>query len=118
MIQGAPVAKPQNRAYSRYSIAALSLLGQLIRTARIEQKITGGEMASRMGVSRSLIQRIEKGDPGCTIGAVFEAAAIVGVPLFEADKERLGAHRANTGEILRLLPKMARRSKRVVKDDF
>lgn len=110
--------KPQNRAYSRYSIEALSLFGQLIRAARIEQRITGEEMASRMGVSRSLIQRIEKGDPGCAIGAVFEAAAIVGVPLFEADRERLGAHRANAGEILRLLPKMARRAKRVVKDDF
>jgi len=118
MSLGASMAKPQNRAYSRYSLEALSLLGQLIRAARIEQKITGEEMASRMGVSRSLIQRIEKGDPGCTIGAVFEAAAIVGVPLFESDKERLAAHRTNTGEILQLLPKMARKSRRAVNDDF
>jgi hypothetical protein len=49
---------------------------------------------------------------------VFEAAAIVGVPLFESDKERLAAHRANTGEILQLLPKMARKSRRAVNDDF
>lgn len=110
--------KPPSRAYSRYSMEALSLLGQLIRAARIEQKVTGQEMANRMGVSRSLVQRIEKGDPGCTIGAVFEAASILGVPLFESDKERLAAHRVTTGEILRLLPKMARRPKRTVKDDF
>lgn len=72
---------------------ALALLGQMIRAGRIDRKITGEEMASRMGISRSLVQRIEKGDPGCAIGPVFEAAAIAGVPLFESDKERLGAHR-------------------------
>lgn len=112
------MSKPVNRAYSRYSIEALSLLGQMIRAARIERKITGQEMATRAGISRALVQRIEKGDPGCAIGAVFEAAAIVGVPLFETDRERLSAHRVTTAEILRLLPKTARKTRRTVKDDF
>jgi transcriptional regulator with XRE-family HTH domain len=97
---------------------ALSLLGQMIRAGRIERKITGAEMATRAGISRALVQRIEKGDPGCSIGAVFEAAAIVGVPLFETDRERLGAHRAYAAQKLVLLPKAARRQKRVVSDDF
>lgn len=110
--------KPQNRAYSRYSMEALALLGQMIRAGRIDRKITEEELASRMGVSRSLLQRIEKGNPSCAIGAVFEAAAITGVPLFEADRERLSAHRAVFGEMLRLLPKAARRPKRAIKDDF
>jgi transcriptional regulator with XRE-family HTH domain len=88
---------PQHRAYSRYSTEALALLGQMICAGRIDQKITGEEMASRMGISRSLLQRIEKGDPGCAIGPVFEAAAIVGVPLFESEKERLVARRALAG---------------------
>jgi transcriptional regulator with XRE-family HTH domain len=108
----------QNRAYSRYGMDALALLAQMIRAGRIEQKITAAEMAVRMGVSRSLVQRIEKGDPGCAIGAVFEAAAIAGVPLFEADRERLLAHRAVSGEMLRLLPKAVHRTKRTVKSDF
>ena len=47
------------------------------------------------------------------LGAVFEAAAIAGVPLFETDRgqgtvdidrERIGAHRAALGEMLALLP--------------
>jgi transcriptional regulator with XRE-family HTH domain len=97
---------------------ALALLGQMIRAGRIDRKITENELASRMGISRSLLQRIEKGNPSCAIGAVFEAAAITGVPLFETEKERLGAHRAVTGEMLRLLPKTARRPKRAIKDDF
>ena len=112
------MSKPQNRAYSRYSMEALALLGQMIRAGRIDRKITEEELAGRMGISRSLLQRIEKGNPGCGIGAVFEAAAITGVPLFETDRERLGAHRAVTGEMLRLLPKRARRPKRAIKDDF
>ena len=118
------MAKPLNRAYSRYSLEAIALLGQMIRAGRIERRITGGEMASRMGTSRSLIRRIEKGDPGCGIGAVFEAAAITGVTLFETDplldteKSRMSAHRAVTGEILRLLPRTARKSRRAIKDDF
>jgi transcriptional regulator with XRE-family HTH domain len=122
--QGATMAKPLNRAYSRYSLETLALLGQMIRAGRIERKITGGELASRMGASRALIQRIEKGDPGCSIGAVFEAAAITGVPLFETDplseteKARLGSRRALAGEMLRLLPKTVRKSRRAIKDDF
>ncbi len=112
------MSKPLTRTYSRYSLEALSLLGQMIRAGRIERKITGQEMAARMGISRALLQRIEKGEPGCAIGAVFEAAAITGVPLFEPDRERLGAHRAVAAEMLSLLPKTARKSKRVIKDDF
>jgi transcriptional regulator with XRE-family HTH domain len=124
MVQEVTMSKPLNRAYSRYSLEAITLLGQMIRAGRIERKITGEEMAGRMGASRALVQRIEKGDPGCSIGAVFEAAAITGVPLFETDpifetdKNRLAAHRAAAGERLRLLPKAARASRRVVKDDF
>jgi len=112
------MAKPMKRAYSSYSREAMALLGQLIRAGRLERKIPAEEMANRMGASRSLIQRIERGDPGCSIGAVFEAAAIAGVSLFDTDRESLGSHRAVAGERLRLMPKTARRAKRVVKDDF
>ena len=110
--------KPQHRAYSRYSSEALGLLAQLIRAGRISRKITGQEMASRAGISRSLLHRIERGDPGCAIGAVFEVAAIAGVPLFDADQKRLQSHRAVTGEMLSLMPSSARKPRRLVKDDF
>jgi transcriptional regulator with XRE-family HTH domain len=127
MTQEAQMAKPLNRTYSRYSLEAIALLGQMIRAGRIERKITAQEMATRMGISRALLQRIEKGDPGCGIGAVLEAAAIAGVPLFETDRgqgtidtdpERISAHRAALGEMLTLLPKTARKPRRAIKDDF
>lgn len=34
------------------------------------------------------IQKIERGDPTVAIGTVFEAATLLGVPLFHPDAER------------------------------
>jgi transcriptional regulator with XRE-family HTH domain len=110
--------KPATRPYSHYSRDAVVLLGQLIRRARIERKITANELAERAGLSRGLLQRIEKGDPGCTIGAVFEAASVVGVRLFDADQAALtNAIGANTASFI-LLPKAVRASRIEVQDEF
>jgi transcriptional regulator with XRE-family HTH domain len=110
--------KPASRAYSRYSLTALELLGQLIREGRLAGKLTAEALAVRAGISRALLQRIEKGDPGCAIGAVFEVAAIVGVPLFEADAKSLAVRLGHSTEKLALLPKAVRPSQQAVKDDF
>ncbi len=93
-------------------------MGQLIRAARIERKLTLVELAERAAVSRGLIQRIEQGDPGCAVGAVFEAASLLGIKLFDSDQTRLSANSAVVQQTLALLPKAARGSKRPVKDDF
>ncbi len=110
------MAKPTTRPYSRYSVEAATLLGQLIRQARIARKITIAELAERAGMSKALVQRIEKGDMGCSIGAVFEAGTIVGVRLFEADLPALSRHLTATTHTLTLLPKKVR--PRAVRDDF
>jgi transcriptional regulator with XRE-family HTH domain len=106
------------RPYSRYGRDAMVLLGQLIRLARIGRKLTLEELAERAGVSRGLVHRIEKGDPGCAIGAVFEVAAIVGVRLFDADQSTLAAGIAANTATLTLLPRAIRTSSKPVKDDF
>ena len=77
--------KIAHRPLSRHARAALTLMGQSIREARISRAMTAAELAERAGMSRALLQRIERGDAGCSIGAVFEAAVICGVPLFEPD---------------------------------
>ncbi len=118
LLMGHPMPKPIDRTYSRYTREALSLLGRVIRIARIERKLTAMEVATRAGISRSLLQRIEQGDPGTSIGAVFEAAVIVGVPLFEADRDRLATHSAHADAKLALLPQAARARVKVVKDAF
>lgn len=100
------------------SCDAAQLLGRLIRRARIEHGLTAEALAERAGIFRGLVQRIEKGEMGCAIGAVFEAAAIVGVPLFEASPVELASRVAETAYILRLLPSSVRTSNQDVKDDF
>lgn len=110
--------KSITRSYSRYSRNASALLGALIREARKERKMTAQELADRAGISRGLLQRIEKGDLKCEIGAAFEAASIVGVQLFEADENTLSTHLNQTKDKLALLPKSVRKKSRVANDDF
>ena len=80
--------------------------------------MTAQEVADRASISRGLLQRIEKGDLKCEIGAVFEAATIVGVRLFEADERTLSQHLSQTRDKLALLPKSVRKKSRAVRDDF
>ena len=110
--------KPIIRTYSRYSRDAAALLGVLIREARLARKLTAQELADRAGISRGLLQRIEKGNLKCEIGAVFEVAAIVGVKLFDADESMLTKHLRQINEKLTLLPKSVRNKFKVVHDDF
>jgi transcriptional regulator with XRE-family HTH domain len=112
------VVKPVSRPYSQYSLIALELLGQLVREARLAKALTAADLAARAGISRALLARIERGDPGCSIGAVFEVATICGVPLFDQEQRQLTTHLAMHREKMALLPKAVRKGVKGVKDDF
>lgn len=112
------MAKAANRVYSRYTREAIELFAVLIREERIERKLPAQELADRAGISRGLLQRIEKGDPSCSLGAVFEVAYLLGIRLFDSDERSLASNLAMRKEKLSLLPKMARRPSRRVDDDF
>ena len=110
---------PKNqRPLSPYAADAVAVLGQLIRKARIERKLRAVEVTDRAGISRGLLRRIETGDPGCTIGAVFEVATIVGVRLFDADQTALSRAIETNREIMALLPKSVRDPRIEANDDF
>jgi transcriptional regulator with XRE-family HTH domain len=106
------------RTYSRYTRDAAALLGALIRDTRHERKLTAQDLADRVGISRGMLQRIEKGNPKCEIGAVFEAATIVGVALFDADESTLSKYLGQARGKLALLPKSVRKNSTAVRDDF
>jgi transcriptional regulator with XRE-family HTH domain len=112
------MAKPTTRTYSRYSRDAAELMGKLIRLGRKERKLRVQDLADRAGISRGLLQRIEKGDLKCEIGAVFEVAVIVGVKLFDPDSPSLTMHIERTNDKLTLLPKTVRKSTKAFDDDF
>lgn len=110
--------KPITRTYSQYNKDAIQLLGQLIRKNRLARVITTTDLAMRAGISRSLLQRIERGDPSCSIGAVFEAAVICGVLLFDLGERSLATTLESHKEKLALLPTSVRIGKNKVNDDF
>lgn len=112
------MAKPASRSYSRYARESAELLGLMIRSARIERELTVADVAERAGISRGLVHRIEKGELGCSIGATFELAAIVGLRLFEAEPTTLTRHLSMTRDKLTLLPKAVRPTAKGVKDEF
>lgn len=111
------VGRP-TRTYSRYGLEALRLLGGMLRAARIEKKVGTQALAERAGISRDMLYRIEKGDPRCEIGVVFELAAILGVPLFEPDPGALQRRSREVEARLALLPKAVHAPRGEVKDDF
>ena len=108
----------EKTTYSTNTKTSLILFSGLIRTARIEKGLSIKEVIERSGISRSLLQRIEKGDPKCNIGAFFEVATIVGVKLFDAEATTLSKHIRQTEDKLALLPKSVRKKVKVADDDF
>jgi transcriptional regulator with XRE-family HTH domain len=108
----------KSRPHSRYAKDAAVLLGQIIRKARIDRKMTAEELAERAGFSRGLLRRIETGDLGCALGAVFEAAAIAGVRLFDADEPALERTVTFNTAMMTLMPKSIRASHVKPDDDF
>ncbi len=80
--------------------------------------MTAQDLADRAGISRGLLQRIEKGNLKCQIGAVFEVASLVGLKLFDADELSLIERIRQADDKIALLPKHIHPSNKVVDDDF
>lgn len=106
------------RTYSRTTREALTLLGREIRLARNRRKMTEVDLAARIGIARSTLQSIEKGQPKVEIGLVFEAASLLGVPLFVDEPSRLAPEISRVDDKLALLPQSVRRSRSEPRDDF
>lgn len=108
----------RTRTYSPYTTEAAQLLGAQILQARRERRWSAQELADRVGITRVTLNKIERGDPTVGLGVAFEAAALVGVPLFHHDPARLRADATRTRDRLALLPQRVRARKEPVKDDF
>lgn len=108
----------QPRTYSRVTRDVLTLLGGLIRLGRKQRKMSEADLAARVGIARSTLQLIEKGHPKVEIGLVFEAATLVGVPLFVDEPSRLASEQSRIDDKLALLPQSVRAPRSKVKDDF
>ena len=113
------MANQKTRTYSRYTIEAMALMGNLIKTARTERKLTMKDLSERTGISVGAIRRIEKGEPGCQLGAAFEVATIVGIKLFDDGSSSIGALNRRVEDKLALLPSSVRKNQtKELDDDF
>lgn len=108
----------KQRTYSKYAQEAALLLGKQIKLGRKQRKWSEKNLAERIGISRATLQKIENGEMVCTIGLVFEAAALVGIPLFEQDKIPLSLRIEQASDKISLLPQRIKVKNKVVDDDF
>ncbi len=106
------------RTHSKATREALSLLGLHIKQGRKQLRMAEADLAERVGISRTTLQKIEKGDPFVEIGLAFEAAFLVGVPLFQIEGSTLAGRIERAQDKLALLPKAIRKPRTEVNDDF
>ena len=104
------------RTYSKITSNALSLFGAQIRQARPRLQITTTELAERVGISRTTLVKIERGDPYVEVGLVFEAAVLVGIPLFDVEGSSLGGRVERLQDKRPLPPKAVRKTRSELKD--
>jgi transcriptional regulator with XRE-family HTH domain len=97
---------------------ALSAMGHQIAAARTRLGWTEAELATRVGVGPQTIRRLEDGAPGTQIGTVFEAAVLLGIPLFNVPASQLSRVAASVRDQLALLPARVDASRPEFDDDF
>lgn len=103
---------------SKITIIALTTLGQMIKSARIERGISQLDLASRLNVSRYTVMSIEKGDPKVSVGVSFEAAYIVGIPLLGDDLNQLNNLSLKWSNLASILPKRVGHPRQELDNDF
>lgn len=105
------------RTYSPVTVEAAQLLGARVRLARRERRWTIEELAERVGVTRVTMRKVERGNLTVGLGIAFEAAAVLGVPLFHADASRRRLEIGRVDDRLAVLPQVVREPA-AVDDDF
>ena len=109
------MARP--RTYSSLTVQAARMLGDRVQLARRERRWTIEELAHRVGVTHTTIRKVERGDLGVALGTAFEAAVILGVPLFHPEVDRRTLDAEVVRERLALLPRVVK-APVTIDDDF
>jgi len=107
----------KKRAFAPQTVDAVAVLGLQIAQARRGRGWTSQELAERVGVSPRTISSLEHGSTTVAIGIVFEAATVLGIPLFNVDGPELTRLAREGRQVLALLPSRVYHSRRPVDDD-
>jgi transcriptional regulator with XRE-family HTH domain len=103
---------------SKLTKITLKTLGQLIKTARLSERMSQAKLASRLDVSRPTVLAIENGSETVAIGAVFEAAFLLGIPLMADGEQDLSRWQAVLANFQAILPSNTLSDKKELSDDF
>lgn len=98
--------------------ASLAHFAMLLSVRRKERDLTLDDLAGRLGISTPTVRKLLEGSPQVSIGTYFEAAHLLGVPLFDPVPQRFASIAARTAEIDALLPKRIRNRTEAIDDDF
>ena len=71
------MAKKPALTLSPETLVATRQLGAALRAARIRRRLTQAQLASRTGTGVATIQRMERGEPGLSIGTLLETLAVL-----------------------------------------
>jgi DNA-binding XRE family transcriptional regulator len=77
VVSGIAVVRRSNEA-DAYGLEASCRHEPSVRRWRLMQSLKAEELAERAGISRSTLQKIERGDPGVSIGAVMSVMQALG----------------------------------------
>ena len=66
-------------AVPRQMLAELEKVGEDIRYARIRRKFTMSDLSKRSGISRSTLDKVEKGSPSVAIGIYARVIFLLGI---------------------------------------
>ena len=97
---------------------AITLLGRDVATARKRRRIPQRLFAERMMVSPDTVQRLERGDPGVSLGVVATALWALGFVDRMASLVSPGADMVGTTEETKRLPRRVRTPARDTSMDF
>ena len=108
----------RTRVFAPPTVDAVAVLGVQIARARRLRGWTAVELGERVGASARTITKLEHGSPSVAIGIAFEAATMLGVPLFGTDGPGLSRLAREGREVLALLPSRVYHSREPDDDDF
>lgn len=104
-------------AISALTGSVLKTLGDLLKAARKRRGMSQADLAVRLGVDRRVVINIEKGSAKTSVGQVFEACYLLGIPLMSSDSKQLSQWQGVLQDFDALLPRPASK-KKDLNDDF
>jgi len=108
----------ENSTLSKQTQLVLTTLGTMIKAARLEQSYSQSDLAQRLSVSRYTVMAMEKGDPSVSVGSLFEACTIIGIPLLAENTNRLLNLSNTVANFASVLPERTRTTITELDDNF